>query len=101
MKHGVVDHPAVSKMLDNDPLQKGRRHSVIPDAFRIHNKDRAARTDAEARCLAAFHPVRPEQQTLALQERRQQTIKVGAPPVGGTESADANEHVPTVGVHRR
>jgi hypothetical protein len=100
MKHRLFDDPAVSKMLDNDALQKGRRHSMVPDALRVHHQHRAAGADPEARRLTAFHPVRPEQESFTLKQRRQQTIQLGAAPVGRTEAAHADEYVMAVGVHR-
>jgi hypothetical protein len=55
-------------MLDDNSLENFRRDARIPDAFRIHDNDGTSSTNAEARCLTAFHPPWTEQQAFALKK---------------------------------
>jgi hypothetical protein len=100
MKHRVLDDAAVAQMLYDDTLQEGRCHAVIPDALRIYNKDRTAGTDTETRRLTALDAARSKQQSLALQQRRQQTIQLPAATVRRTKTPDAHQDVAAVRVHR-
>ena len=99
MKNRFFYYASIPQMFDNDPLEKRRRHVAIPDAFRIDDDYRAAGADTEARRLAALHAVRPEQQPLALEQRRQQLIELRSAPVRRTESSHADEHVMRVRFH--
>ncbi|HZE09898.1 MAG TPA: hypothetical protein VE110_14190 [Gemmatimonadaceae bacterium] len=74
MKYGLVNRDAVPEMLDDDSLEERGGHSIIPDAFGIHDDDRPAAADAEARGLTSFHPVRAEEKALALQKIREQRV---------------------------
>jgi hypothetical protein len=68
VKHRVLNDPPVLEMLDDNSLENLRRDARIPDAFRIHDNDGTSSTNAEARCLAAFHPPWTEQQAFALKK---------------------------------
>src|SRR6266545_1784627 len=49
------DDSAVDEMFLNDPLQHLGRARVVPDAFGINDRDRAARADSKTIHLAAIH----------------------------------------------
>ena len=68
MKHRLLHHAPVAQVLDDDALEERRGDARVPDAFRVHDDDRAAGADAEARGLAALHAARAEQQPLPLEE---------------------------------
>src|SRR5436190_4240922 len=86
-------------MLDDDAFEKLRGHAAIPDTLRIHHDDRATGAHAEARRLAAFHAMRPEQKALALQKPGEGSIERAPLAVRRAEAADAHEDVARVRLH--
>jgi hypothetical protein len=101
MKHRLLDDPPIAEMFDDNPLQQRGRHAPIPDAVGVDDDDRTATANSEAWRLAALDPRGAKEETLALQERRQQPIQVSPAMVGRTEAADANQDVTSIGVHHR
>jgi hypothetical protein len=68
MEDGLVYHSAVFQVLDDDALEKGRGHGVVPDAFGINDNDWPVAADPEARRLAAFDTVRSKQEIFAMKQ---------------------------------
>jgi hypothetical protein len=99
VKDRLFHHAAVAQVLEDDPLQQGRRDSAIPNAIRVHDDDRTARAHSQTRSLTPLNPVRTKQETLALQERRQQRIKFSPAAVRRAKTADADDHVAGIGIH--
>jgi len=100
MEHRIFDHAAVAQMLDDDPLEQFGRDPGIPHPFRVYHDDRAAGADTETGRLTPLHPSRPEEQSFALQQRRQQPIERPPVVVGRAVPARAHEHVPRVRLHQ-
>jgi hypothetical protein len=67
MKDRLFDGLPSLEMLDDDSLEKIRRHFGIPDALGIDDDDRPAAAHAEAGRLSTLNSVRPEKQILSLQ----------------------------------
>ena len=82
MEDGVFDDTPVPQVLDDDSLEKLRRDARVPDALRVHDYDRAARTDPEARRFAALHARWAKEQIFPLEEPGEQTVKRAAATVG-------------------
>jgi len=78
MEHRLLDYTPVAKMLDHDSLEERRRDPRVPDSFRVHDHDRTIAAHAEARRLTPLHAFRTEQESFALQERRQQAVELAA-----------------------
>lgn len=76
MKNRFLNWGAISEMLDHDSFEERRSHPVIPDAFRVHDDDRSAAADAEARSLSTLHSVGAEEETLTLQEVREEGVEL-------------------------
>ena len=72
MKDCFLDFVTALEVFDDYAFQQCRGDSAVPDALRIHNHNRPAFTYSEARRLAPFHPAGTEQQTLSLEQCRQQ-----------------------------
>jgi len=101
MKYVLIYRLALLEMLDHDSLEQLRGHPRIPDALRIHDDDRPVAADAEARCLAALHSLRSEEEILALQELREQRIDLPSAAARRAEVAGAYEYVARIRFHRR
>ena len=97
MKHGVLDHVAVTQVLDDDPLKQRRSHTPIPDSFRIHRHDWSSFANAQTRGFAPLHASRPEQQSLALEQFGEPCIQRAPSPLRGTKGPGADENVEAVG----
>ena len=93
MKNGLVDRIPLFEMLDHDALQQFRRHSRIPNTFRVYDHNRSITAYAEARRLTALHATRAEEKILSLEERCELRVQLAPPPIGGAEAPDADEHV--------
>ena len=101
VEHGLLDDSAVHEMLDDDSLEQRRCDAGIPDSIRVHDDDRPAAADAEARRLAALHAVGSEEKAMALEESWQQPIELTAPAIRRAEAADTYENVSGVRIHSR
>jgi hypothetical protein len=75
MKHSLVHDATISQMLDDDALEQSRSDPGIPDALRVHDDDRTAGAYTETGGLAALHSPRAEEQSLALEQTRQQGVE--------------------------
>ena len=87
-------------MLDDDALQEGGGHTLVPHPARIHDDDRPTRADAEARRLPAFHARRPKEQVLARQQSGELRIQLPPPTVRRTVGPRAHEDMPAVRIER-
>src|ERR1700686_769657 len=101
MKNRLFDRIALLEVLHDDPLQQRRRDLGVPDSFRIDDNNRPIAADAEAGRLAAFDPLRTEEQTLAVQKAGEQRVDLAPTAVGRAEIARAYEHVTRVRLHLR
>ena len=81
MEYGLLDRPTSFEVLHDDPLEQLGRHTGIPHAFWIQHDNGSAGANAEARCLAALHTRRTEQQVLPLEQARQQRIETAPSPI--------------------
>src|SRR6185503_7407389 len=86
MKNRLIDDAAALQMLDDDALQQRGRDASVPDAIGVHDHDRATSAHAQTRRLAALHAIRPEEQSLALQQRGQETVQLLSAPIGRAET---------------
>lgn len=93
MKHRILDHATVAQMFNDDPLEQGRSHAGVPYALRVDDDDRTACTDAKAGCFAALYAPRAEQQTFALEQRREQPVQLSTRLIRRTKAADTHENV--------
>ena len=100
MEHCLAHNAPSAEMLYDDSLEQRRRDAAVPHAFRVHDDDGPARAHPETGRLAALDPVGPEEQAFTLQQRRQQSIELGAAPVGRAESAHAHQYMARVRLHR-
>lgn len=57
-------------MLHDDSLEQLRSDARVPHTFRINGDDGTSCTNAKTRSFAALHASRPEQEILALKQRR-------------------------------
>ena len=99
MNHGFVNDSATLEMLHDNALQQQGGDVAVPHAFRVHDDDRPAAAHAEAGRLAALDAGGAEQQSFALEERRQQCVESATAPIGGAEAARAYQHVSRIGLH--
>ena len=67
MEHRIFHDAAIAQMFNDDSLEECRRDTGIPDAFGIHDDDRAAGADAKARRFTTLHAPGTEEQPFALQ----------------------------------
>jgi hypothetical protein len=100
-EHRVANDIPVAQVFDDDPIEERRRDVAVPNAFGVHDDDRASGADAEAGRFTAFDSMRPEQQAFALEKRGKQAIELLAAPIRRTVSADTHENVPGVWLHQR
>ena len=98
MKRGVINHPSVPQVLDDDPLEQRRSHSPIPDSFRINGHDWSSFANAQTRGFAPLHTPGAEQQPFPFEQFGQQRVQRPAPPFRGTKRPGADENVEAVGV---
>jgi hypothetical protein len=93
MKHGLLHHPPIPKVFDHDPLQELRRHTSVPDPFRVHDDDWAAAADTETGCLASLDARRTEEEAFALEKRRQEVVQRSTALFGRAKAPHAHEHM--------
>lgn len=93
MKNRLFDRPAVSKVLDDDPLEEIGRHPPVPDAVRIDHDNRSTGAYAEAGRFAALDSTGPEKESFTLQQVREELIETPSLPVGRAKAAGADEDV--------
>jgi hypothetical protein len=67
VKHGLLDDAAVAQVFDDDAFEECGRDTGVPDAFRIHDHDRATGANTQTWRFAALHAARAEEQTFALE----------------------------------
>jgi len=78
MKHRVLHDAPIAQMFNDDPLEQWRRDAGVPDAFGIHDDDRAAGADAETRGFASLYPPWAEQQAFPLEQGREEAVEFPA-----------------------
>ena len=100
MENSVFHNSPVAKVLDHDALEQRGSDRGVPNALWIHDDDWPIAAHAEAGRLPALNATRPEQESLALQERWKQAIELTTALIGRAESPNAHEHVARVRVHR-
>jgi len=83
-------------MFDDDALEQRRSHATVPNTVGIYDDNRAAGTDAEAGCFAALYPIRPEEQSLTLEQCRQLRIELAPTTIRRAKPADTHEYVSRV-----
>jgi len=81
VKDGLVEHAAISQVLDDDPLQQVRSDPCVPDALGIYGDNRPARADTEAWRFRPLYPRRAEEQVFPLEQRGKLTVKRSPAPV--------------------
>jgi hypothetical protein len=101
VKHRFLHDSPAAEVFHDDSLQERGGHAGIPDALGIHDDDRSAGTNAEARRLSAFDTRRTEEKPFALQQAREERVERSAFAIRGAEAADADEHVARVRFHQR
>ena len=101
MKNCFVHHASIAEMLDDNSLQELGCDAGVPHAFGIHDDDRPAGADTEARGFASLYACRPEEQILALEQAREKAVERSAPAIRRAEPASADEHVSAVCLHMR
>ena len=82
MKDRLIDHSAVYQVLDDDSLEERWCDTRVPDAIWVDDDDRSTRADAKAGRLSALDSIRPEQQAVALEQRREQLIQLPPAMIG-------------------
>ena len=68
MENSLIHDPAPFEMLDDDPFEKLGCDTSVPDAGRVDNHDRPARTDTQTWRLPALDSRRTKQQSLSLKQ---------------------------------
>jgi hypothetical protein len=82
------------------PLEKLGSHAGVPHTFGIDNDYRPTLAHSKAWSLAALYPIRSEQQSFALKQRRQQRIQRAAAPFRRAIPTGADDDVAGIRFHR-
>jgi hypothetical protein len=101
MENCVFNGNSVLQMFDDNALEKRRSDPVVPGSFGIHNNYRSVAANAQTRRLASLHTARAEEEILALEEIREESVELASAMVGRAKATRTYQHVPRVGLHAR
>lgn len=99
MKDRRFDRLTVLQMLHNNPFQKRRGDSRVPNPLWVYDRDGAALTDAQARHFGALYAIRPEQQILTLEQSGQLRVQGSTFAIGAAIATGAHHDVVAIRVH--